>query len=306
MKRRKFLESAASAGLLYSLGKFPTNILTDDEDLVKITILHTNDVHSRVDPFPMDGGRNQGRGGVSARANLVKKIRRTEKNVLLFDAGDIFQGTPYFNMFKGEVEMKAMSAMGYDAGTIGNHDFDEGLENLKKQTVNHANFPLLCTNYDFSDTTMNGVTQEYKVFVKDGVKIGVFGVGIELEGLVTKNLYLETRYLDPISNANRVASLLKNDLKCDYVVCLSHLGYKYDEKYLISDQTLAKESTDIDLIIGGHTHTFLDNAVVKKNKNGRPISVNQVGFAGLYLGRLNLHFERNKKGKCVSCKNTLV
>jgi 5'-nucleotidase len=224
----------------------------------------------------------------------------------LLDAGDIFQGTPYFNFFGGELEMKLMTEMGYDAATIGNHDFDGGIDGLDRQLV-YANFPLLVSNYNFDNTLLNGKTKEYKIFKKGGLKIGVFGVGIELEGLVPKSLYKETIYNDPLNAAQKWATMLKQDENCDYVICLSHLGYKYGpNENKISDRILAENSTNIDLIIGGHTHTFLKEPERLKNKDGNPVLVNQVGWAGIVLGRLDVYFERNKKGTCVTCKNLLV
>jgi 5'-nucleotidase len=258
---------------------------------LKLTILHTNDVHSRLDPFPMDGGRNQGLGGVVARAALIDKIRQEEELVLLFDAGDIFQGTPYFNFYKGEPEIKAMSAMSYDACTIGNHDFDGGLENLSSQLTGHANFPMLVSNYDFTGTPMEQKTMPYKIFKKGKLKIGVLGVGIEMKGLVPDNLAGATKYYDPIQKANETAEQLKKNENCDMVICLSHLGYKYDNNK-VSDRVLAKETYNIDLIIGGHTHTFMDKPEVIKNKNSNDVIINQVGWAGINLGRLDFEFSK--------------
>lgn len=258
----------------------------------QIVILHTNDVHSRLEPFPMDGSRNQGLGGVAARAELIKKIRLENEHVLLLDSGDIFQGTPYFNIYKGEPEIKAMTAMGYDACTIGNHDFDLGLENLAMQLTNHANFPMLVSNYDFTGTEMENKTGPYRIFKKGKIKIGVFGIGIELTGLVPDNLTGKTQYLNPVEKANAIAELLKKQKDCDMVICLSHLGYSYSGENKISDVLLAKASRNIDLILGGHTHTFLDAPVVLKNKDGHDVIINQVGFAGIILGRLDFEFTK--------------
>ena len=258
----------------------------------RLVILHTNDVHSRLEPFPMDGSRNQGQGGVAARAELIKKIRAENEHVLLLDAGDIFQGTPFFNIYKGEPEIKAMTAMGYDACTIGNHDFDLGLENLSTQLTKHANFPMLVSNYDFTSTEMENKTESYKVFKKGKIKIGVFGLGIAMKGLVPDNLAGNTQYLDPVEKANTIAGMLKKNKDCDMVICLSHLGYNYTGENRISDVLLAKDTRNIDLIIGGHTHTFLDAPVVVKNKDGDDVIINQVGFAGILLGRLDFEFSK--------------
>ena len=257
-----------------------------------LTILHTNDVHSRLDPFPMDGSRNAGKGGVARRSTLIRQIRQEQKNVLLFDAGDIFQGTPYFNLYKGEPEILAMNQLGYDAGTIGNHDFDGGIDNMVTQ-FGKAKFPILIANYDFKNTVMDGRTKPYQVFQKDGIRVGVFGLGIQPLGLIPKDAYKETVYIDPIETSTYTAQRLRTEEKCDYVICLSHLGYKYDGPN-ISDTVLAAKTKNIDLIIGGHTHTFLDAPVAVNNLDGQPVWINQVGFAGINLGRLDLTFEKGK------------
>lgn len=302
MKRRDFIKTGAFTVASTSFGIMPMDLFAGEFSTNRLTILHTNDVHSRIEPF--EGGRNKGRGGVARRATLIQQIRAKEPNVLLLDAGDIFQGTPYFNFFHGEVEMKMMSELGYDAATIGNHDFDAGIGGLEKQ-LKHANFPLLVANYDFSNTVLNGKTKPYQIFQKGNLKIGVFGVGIELESLVPQALYLETQYLNPLPIANEIAGRLKHDEKCDFVICLSHLGYKYKTNK-VSDMVLAEQSKDIDLIIGGHTHTFLKEPTQVENAEGRKILVNQVGFGGLYLGRIDVHFSRNKNAKFAKTDTVLV
>lgn len=258
---------------------------------LKLTILHTNDTHSRLEPFPMDGGRNQGLGGIAARATIIEKIRAEEEEVLLLDAGDIFQGTPYFNLYKGEPEIKAMSELKYDATTIGNHDFDAGMENLATQLTRHASFPMLVSNYDFSGTPMEHKTQPYSVFKKGKIRVGIFGIGIDGKGLIPDNLFGETKYLDPIQTSNEVTDRLKRIEKCDMIICLSHLGNRYNSNK-VSDEILAKETENIDLIIGGHSHSFLEKPIVYKNKKGEDTVVNQVGFAGIVLGRLDFEFSK--------------
>ncbi|MEZ0541831.1 bifunctional metallophosphatase/5'-nucleotidase [Fibrella arboris] len=289
--RRQFLKHMGAAAVVGTL-PLPDLLAEHSKATTSLTILHTNDVHSRLDPFPMDGSRNAGRGGIARRMTLVQQIRAQHPNVLLFDAGDIFQGTPYFNLYKGEPEILAMNRLGYDAGTIGNHDFDGGIDNMRDQFAK-ATFPFLIANYDFKNTIMDGRTRPYHVFKKGGVRIGVFGLGIQPKGLIPDNLYKETTYLDPIETSASVARKLRTDERCDYVICLSHLGYKYQDS-TVSDLVLAGRSQDIDLIIGGHTHTFLDAPVSVKNANGQPIWVNQVGFAGINLGRIDLTFEKGK------------
>jgi 5'-nucleotidase len=276
-----------------------------EEKKYKLTVLHTNDVHSRIDPFPMDGSANQGLGGVAARAEIIGKIRAEEEQVLLLDAGDIFQGTPYFNFYKGEPEIKAMTQMGYDACTIGNHDFDAGMENLATQLNNHAAFPMLVANYDFTGTPMEHQYEPYRVYKKGKLKIGVFGIGIEMNELVPANLYGETKYLDPAQKANETAHKLKKEKNCDLVICLSHLGYEYRGNK-VSDKVLAAGSENIDLIIGGHTHTFLPAPVSVKNKKSEEVIINQVGWAGINLGRLDFNFSKISGKKITGSNNIAV
>lgn len=304
LNRRHFLSRTMMAGGALLVGPGITRTAGLFEAPQKLTILHTNDTHSRLDPFPMDGSRNQGLGGVSARSALVERIRKEEENVLLLDAGDIFQGTPYFNIYKGEPELRAMSRMGYDATTIGNHDFDAGIDNLAYQLGAHASFPALISNYDFTGTQMENRHRPYHVFKKGALQIGVFGLGIELEGLVPKALYGKTKYLDPIQKANETANKLKRR-NCDLIVCLSHLGYKYTDHH-ISDLILARETEAIDVIIGGHTHTFLDAPVVVKNKRGEDVIINQVGFAGIQLGRMDFNFEKKERKNLVKSSSIPV
>ncbi len=304
MNRRHFIQTLGSGMALVGTGAFPLQALAAEPEILQLTILHTNDVHSRIEPFPMDGSRYQGMGGAARRAAMIKRIREEQQHVLLLDAGDIFQGTPYFNVYGGELEMKLMTRMGYDAATLGNHDFDAGIEGLEKQLPN-ASFPLINCNYDFSNTILNGKVKPYQIFKKEQIKIGVLGVGIELEGLVPQALYKETRYLDPLANANKYADILRRDEKCDFVICLSHLGYQYRDSK-VSDIVLARNSRNIDLIIGGHTHTFLDAPTVETNLEGRQVLINQVGWAGIMLGRLDVYFERNRRGRCLSCQNLTV
>jgi 5'-nucleotidase len=301
--RRKFLKNGLLASASFAAPAIlKANRFYKENDL-KLTILHTNDVHSRLEPFPQDGSPNAGLGGVAARGEVIKNIRNTTEHILLLDAGDIFQGTPYFNLYKGEPEMKAMSMMGYDAATIGNHDFDGGLDNLALQ-LNHANFPLLNCNYNFINTPMQGKTLPYKIFEKGELKIGVLGVGVELQGLVPENLYGNTIYEEPITKANEKAEFLKKQ-GCDFVICLSHLGDKYqDDK--VSDEILAKQSFYIDLIIGGHTHRFFKEPRKYYNKLGGDVIVNQVGWGGINLGRLDYVFSGKKRNKLTKSHTVIL
>ena len=305
LTRKGFIRNNVMAAGSLLAGRSLLADMMMDEKAYRLTILHTNDTHSRIDPFPMDGGVNQGLGGVAARAELIEKIRREEEHVLLLDAGDIFQGTAYFNFYKGEPEIKAMSSMHYDATTIGNHDFDAGLENLATQLANHATFPMLVTNYDFSGTPMEYQYRPYKVLKKGKMKIGVLGVGIEMAGLVSENLSAGTRYLDPVIRANETAQILKYEKDCDLIICLSHLGNTYSNNK-VSDKLLANQTENIDLIIGGHTHTFLSEPLVYKNKKGNDVLVNQVGWAGINLGRLDFDFTKNSRKKLSQASSITV
>ncbi len=304
MKRRDFLQKAGLGMMVLSTGQFPFSASIEDPNLERLTILHTNDVHSRIDPFPMDGSRNQGMGGAARRAAMITKLRREHEHTLLLDCGDIFQGTPYYNFFGGELEFKLMSKMKYDAATLGNHDFDGGIEGLHKQ-LKHASFPFIISNYQMNNTLMAGKTLPFKVFDKGDLKIGVFGLGIELNGLVPKKLYGDTVYQDPVVVAQQMATLLKHDLKCDYVICLSHLGYDYKEQQ-VSDVYLAQMTRDIDLILGGHTHTFMKKPDVRRNIDAKEVVINQAGWAGIMLGKIEVVFEKRTGKKCVTCKNTYL
>ena len=308
MNRKEFLKILGGGALATTL---TPNVLSaktfDSKDTPeKITILHTNDQHSRIEPFEEGHSRYPNQGGFARRATLIEQIRGVEKNVLLFDSGDIFQGTPYFNMFGGELEFKLMSMMKYDAATMGNHDFDNGLEGFLKVLPN-AKFPFICSNYDFSDTILKGKTQPYKIFRKGNIKVGVFGLGVKLEGLVGKKYYGETKYLDPVAMAQKYADFLRNTKKCDLVVCLSHLGYDYGQSEdMVSDRKLAAQTHGIDIILGGHTHTFLTEPNVFKNSKGVNVLVNQVGWAGILLGRIDFYFDKDKKISKVSFQNQFI
>ena len=284
--RREFIKRTTLGTAALSL--LATDVFSNSAELKQLTILHTNDMHSHIHPFT--SGRNKGVGGMAQRSTIIKQIREEGNQVLLLDAGDIFQGTPYFNVYGGELEFKLMSEMGYDASTIGNHDFDNGLDGLVRQ-LPHAKFPFIVSNYDFSDTEMESNYLKYKVFNKSGIKVGVFGIGIELEGLVSKNMYGNTLYQNPIDKSNYYADLLKNSLGCDLVICLSHLGFRYSTKK-VSDKMLAAQTKNIDLIIGGHTHTFLNKPVIVENLEGQNVQIAQVGYAGINIGRIDYFFNQ--------------
>jgi 5'-nucleotidase len=304
MKRRHFIQNTALSSAFLGLGGLSLSSFKT-VDTRHLTILHTNDVHSYIDPFPPNHPKNPNMGGVARRAALIETIRKENPNVLLLDAGDIFQGTPYFNYYGGELEFKLMSMMKYDLATIGNHDFDNSIEGLYNQLPN-ANFEFVNANYDFKNTIMDGHVKPYKIVYKDGIKVGVFGIGIELEGLVDKKNYKETVYHDPVSVSQDMARILKQEEKCDLVICLSHIGYQYkNEPDKISDVRLASLTKDIDLIIGGHTHTFLDKPSIIKNVEGKDVLVNQVGCYGVNLGRIDFYFDSDVS-KIASGKSIIV
>jgi 5'-nucleotidase len=288
VKRRNFIQNIVlgTGTLLVSTSLFSQENLKKKKRLV---ILHTNDTHSTIEPFPSKHSKFPNMGGVSKRHTILQKIRSEEEHVLLLDAGDIFQGTPYFNTFNGELEIKLMSLLQYDAATMGNHDFDIGLEGFLN-AQQFADFPFLCANYDFSETILSGKTKAHHIFHKAGIKIGVFGIGVALKGLVPMDKYGNTRYLDPISTANKIASELKSK-SCDLVICLSHLGFEYENKNINSDRKLAAETQNIDIILGGHTHTFFEKPLVLKNSKNKDVLVNQVGWGGVYLGRIDIDVE---------------
>lgn len=300
MKRRDFVRTSflVTGGLVVSSKLLAQNSKRDAKQVARLTILHTNDTHSNIDPFPANHSKYPNMGGVSKRYSLINKVREEEEHVLLLDAGDIFQGTPYFNKYGGVLEMKLMTEMGYDVATMGNHDFDAGLDGFLK-AKQYAKFPFVCANYDFSNTILKDQTVPHVIIKKGKIKIGVFGLGVELKGLVPDAKFGETVYLDPVKTANEQAELLKKK-GCDLIICLSHLGYEYaDDK--ISDRRLARETKQIHLILGGHTHTFLEKPTEEKNLDGQTVLINQVGWAGLQVGRLDFEID----SKCFAKKDII-
>jgi len=302
MKRRNFIKKTSASLALASLGGL--TFKSCETKPKHITILHTNDTHSQIEPFDPNHHKFANKGGVARRASLIQKVRNENPNTLLLDAGDIFQGTPYFNYFGGEIEFKLMSLLKYDAATMGNHDFDNSIEGFHHQLPN-ANFNFVCANYDFKNTILNTLVKPYKIFFKDGIKIGVFGLGIELQNLVSPELFKETTYLDPIEITKDITRELKENENCDLIICLSHLGYHYKNTQKVSDLKLAAATKDIDLIIGGHTHTFLPKPTLVKNVNNETVIVNQVGAYGVNLGRIDFYFD-NQSNKEISNKTIIV
>jgi len=292
--------AAGAAGL--SLGTLPFDLLAN-EDFTTITILHTNDIHSHIEPFTGTDERYANKGGMARISQLAKAEKALNPNTLLLDAGDMFQGTPYFNYFKGELMLKVMSAAGYDLGTIGNHEYDNGLQGIYDPLPN-AKFPLITSNYDFSNTILAGKFERYRIFRKQGIKIGVYALGIELDGLVKRDNYGDTIYNDPIAVALEMENFLKNDEDCDLVICLSHLGLRYRGDK-VSDVVIAAETSMTDLVVGGHTHSYLEEPLVEKNKVGNPVIVNQAWWGGLVVGKIDFVFDRNSKNKSATYSKNL-
>jgi 5'-nucleotidase len=285
MNRRIFIKNSVLTGIGVGL---VGDTLWAAPKPSKITIIHTNDMHSRIESFPNDGGRNANQGGMHKLATVIDEVRAMNEQVLLLDAGDVFQGTPFFNLYGGEIEFKLMSKMGYDAGTLGNHEFDNGLEGIEKQ-LEHAKFPHIISNYNFEETVLKNAFAPYKIFQKGKVKVGVFGLGIQLDGLVGKKNYGNTQYLNPVSVAKEMVQELRRK-KCDLIICLSHLGYSY-RSAKIDDLKLAEEVEGIHLVIGGHTHTFLDKPTEITGPSGFKTIVNQVGTGALRLGKIDFTFD---------------
>jgi 5'-nucleotidase len=257
----------------------------------RLVIMHTNDTHSQIEPVSKQASRFADQGGIARREVLVNQQRKVNKDLLFFDIGDFCQGTPYFNVFKGMVEIELMNRLKYDAGTLGNHEFDNGIESLAK-VLKKANYPIVCANYDVSQTALRKLIKPFVIFKKSGLKIGVIGIGVDPVGLIPTKKYAGIKYLNPIETANRFAAFLKNDKKCDVVVVLSHLGYKYEPwENKIGDTELAAKSRNIDVILGGHSHTFLKDAEQIQNLDGKPVVLNQAGRMGVVVDKLELEWK---------------
>ncbi|WP_294081009.1 bifunctional metallophosphatase/5'-nucleotidase [Proteiniphilum sp. UBA5384] len=253
----------------------------------RIVILHTNDTHSRIEPLPKTDKTAPGKGGVERRASFINEVRRENRNVLLLDAGDFVQGTPYFNLFKGEVEVKAMNLMKYDAATLGNHEFDYGLEVLE-EIIRKADFPVITSNYDFSQTGLANLVKPYVILKKDGVRIGIIGICVKPQGLIAAENYKGMKFLDPVKTANKLAGQLRSQQNCDMVICLSHLGYQQDQK-------LAESTRHIDLIIGGHSHTYMKEPEIRKNLDNKDVMIYQTNGRGRYVGKIDVELEKTER-----------
>ena len=255
-----------------------------------LTILHTNDTHSTIMPLNPNLADTMlaGRGGYLRRLALIKEERQQDPDLLLFDSGDFSQGSAYYSMFHGDVEIGLMNQMGYDAATIGNHEFDFGLDNMVR-IFRQAHFPIVCSNYDFADTELKDIVKPYITLKRKGIKIGVFALCPPLEGLVFTKNYEPLRFLDPVEVTRQMVDVLKHREKCDYIICISHLGWERSE---YPDNRVIENTTGVDLVLGGHTHTYFDKLEYVSNKDGRPVPVDQNGKHAVFVGKLLLTFAK--------------
>ena len=256
----------------------------------QVVILHTNDTHSCVMPLPqaLTDTMLAGRGGFLRRCALVREQRALHPDLLLFDSGDFSQGSNYYTLFAGDVEVGLMNEMGYDAVTIGNHEFDNGIDNMAR-LFRQCHFPVVCSNYDFTGTELQGLVKPYVTLKRQGVKIGVFALAPKLEGLVQQANYQPVKYLPPAEVAQRMVDVLRQKEKCDFVICLSHLGWEYTNDL---DSVVVQNTEGIDLILGGHSHTYMEHLEYAGDKRGRPVPVNQNGRYGAFVGKLVLSFRK--------------
>jgi len=257
----------------------------------ELVILHTNDSHSCIYPLNTNLADTllAGRGGYLRRLNMIKQERENDNELLLLDSGDFSQGSSYYTMFKGDVEVGLMNQMGYDATTIGNHEFDFGLDNMAR-LFRMCEFPVVCANYDFTGTAVEGLVKPYIILKRKGLKIGIFGLSPEMDGLVATDNWRGVKYYDPVEKANEVAEILKNKEKCDVVICLSHLGWDLGER--MCDKKMIAGSRNIDIVLGGHSHTYLEKLEFVTNKDGKDVAVDQNGKHALYIGKLCLQFAK--------------
>lgn len=287
MNRRSFLNAAAL--LCQPRLWADQSHYTNSDELVVLT---TNDVHSQIEPFGTQDPQFANMGGFARRAYAIAQIRKQAKHVLVLDSGDVFQGTPYFNFYKGELEYKLMRSMGYDAGTLGNHDFDLGLENLKLQ-LPHAAFPMVCSNYTFKGSVLENNSQIHPFIIqqKGPFRIGIYGLGIQLNGLLPNAISSKVKYENPIICAQNIETHLAQTERCNLIICLSHLGYRYADNR-ISDCMLAQHLNHTHWIAGGHTHTFLDQGTEVLNASNKITLITQQGWAGVWMGLTQFRFHK--------------
>ncbi|ASB48004.1 bifunctional metallophosphatase/5'-nucleotidase [Alkalitalea saponilacus] len=270
----------------------------------RITILHTNDLHSHIEPLPENHGRFPGMGGFARISTIINQIRENTEHVLVFDSGDMFQGTPYFNFYEGSLELRLMSKMGYDAATLGNHEFDNGIESLSNQ-LKYANFPFISTNYDVEGTLLDGKIKEYHIIETGGIRIGIIGLGVDPDGLVAPHHVDGLKWLDPVVTGDKTAELLKTQYHCDIIIALSHLGFDMGEDRF-DDLKVAAQSHHIDVILGGHTHRFMEEPRFVTNLSGKEVIIWQSGQNGVQMGRLDFVFRRGKQTELVNASTIAI
>ncbi|HXS35351.1 MAG TPA: metallophosphatase [Flavipsychrobacter sp.] len=300
--RREFIKTTAIGTTLLLIGSFPFSSLANVHTH-KLTILHTNDIHGRIKPF-VPGNKFEGLGGAENRSLLINDIRKKEEHVLLLDAGDFLRPDSHSDLYKASPEIELMNHIQYDAATIGDHEFDNGVKELA-ESFRHINFPLLVANYDFNNTPLEGKVNPYTTIKKGRIKIGIFGLGLQLDSWIPEEDRNGVKYLDALYTAQVVSEKLKKYEECDMIICLSHLGYDYGHSK-ISDKVIAIETKYIDLIVGGHTHTFLDKPFVLLNKIGKEVVINQVGWGGVKIGRLDYVFDSKKSSKLFNAQSVIV
>ncbi|WP_158278588.1 bifunctional metallophosphatase/5'-nucleotidase [Rhodohalobacter mucosus] len=289
ISRKEFLRKSAVLAAGSTLPLWLNGVSTKNPGPPDLTILYTNDTHARLDPFPENSLEFSGLGGIARRSSLVKKIRSEVDHVLLVDAGDVFQGTSWFDLYGGSVDFELMTEMKYDAMAVGNHEFDRGPDGFA-EAARKAGFPILAANYKVRNTPMNPYVQRFTTKEYKGFRVGIFGLGIPLEGVVAPELRGDVISRRPEAWANGMVRSLREVHNCDFVICLSHLGYHYKGSRM-DDLKLARNVTGIDLIIGAHTHTFLDNPVYITNPSGKHTLITQMGHSGVRLGRLDLYLD---------------
>jgi len=296
--RREFIRKTAIGTGLLLAGSFPFSSLANLHH--RLTILHTNDIHGRIKPFAT-GSKFEGLGGAEMRTLIIEQIRQKEEQVLLLDAGDLLQPGTCSDV---DLEITLINNIRYDAAAVGNHELDRGVENLARYS-DSINFPLLAANYDFSNTSLGDKIKPHTIIKKGEVKVGIFGISMQLDGYLSEQEYKRIQYTDPLQVAQIISEKLKTEEECDLVICLSHLGYEYGHSK-VSDKIVAAETKYIDLIIGGHTHTFLDKPYVLLNKIGKEVVINQVGWGGVKIGKLDYVFDSKKSSKLFNAQSVIV
>ncbi len=277
---------------LLTITIFAAVSLGADAKKKQLVILHTNDTHSCVFPLSRNlaDTLTAGRGGFLRRVEMINGQRKENPGLLLFDSGDFSQGSPYYTMFKGDVEIGLMNIMKYDAATIGNHEFDFGVENMAR-LFKKADFPIVCANYDFTGTALEGIVKPYTIIKRNGLKIGVFGISPQLDGLVFAKTCEGVKYNDPIKAANDVARKLKKEEKCDVVICISHLGW---DIMGVDDTEMMAKTRNSDLVLGGHSHTYFKSLEYVRNLDGKEIPNDQNGKSGIFVGRIVIDMDNGK------------